>query len=188
MYCSPWYCALSSADTSQEALVWNENWNESAGHMFDFGIKPKTKADRKRADRTFGVCLPFMDKYGPVKKVFCIITFTGDLVRILLSHIRWELLSAVYGQVRKWVPILCEVFYRRYPWGRAQCVRILLSHIRWELFWVDDLIYLFRILKEIRYLMWKPYGISIIGCLFLLWLFPKWELEWISGAYVWLWH
>lgn len=42
----------------------NENWNESAGHMFDFGIKPKTKLDRKRADRTFGVILPFMDKYG----------------------------------------------------------------------------------------------------------------------------
>ena len=42
----------------------NENWNESAGHMFEFGIKPKTKIDRKNADRTFGVILPFMDKYG----------------------------------------------------------------------------------------------------------------------------
>lgn len=41
-----------------------ENWNESAGHMFEYGIKPKTKLDRKYADRTFGVCLPFMDKYG----------------------------------------------------------------------------------------------------------------------------
>ena len=42
----------------------NENWNESAGHMFEFGIKPKTKQERKYADRTFGVCLPFIDKYG----------------------------------------------------------------------------------------------------------------------------
>lgn len=42
----------------------DENWNESAGHLFEFGIKPKTKADRKRADQTFGVILPFMDKYG----------------------------------------------------------------------------------------------------------------------------
>lgn len=42
----------------------NENWNESASHMFEYGIKPKTKIDRKRADRTFGVILPFMDKYG----------------------------------------------------------------------------------------------------------------------------
>lgn len=42
----------------------NQNWNESAAHMFDFGIKPKTKLDRKFADRTFGVILPFMDKYG----------------------------------------------------------------------------------------------------------------------------
>ena len=42
----------------------DENWNESAGHLFEFGIKPKTKGDRKHADRTFGVILPFMDKYG----------------------------------------------------------------------------------------------------------------------------
>lgn len=42
----------------------NENWNESAGHMFEYGIKPKTKVDRKWGDRTFGVILPFMDKYG----------------------------------------------------------------------------------------------------------------------------
>lgn len=42
----------------------NENWNESAAHMFEFGIKPKTKADRKIGDRTFGVILPFIDKYG----------------------------------------------------------------------------------------------------------------------------
>lgn len=42
----------------------NENWNESASHMFDYGVPPKTKIDRKRADRTFGVILPFMDKYG----------------------------------------------------------------------------------------------------------------------------
>lgn len=41
-----------------------ENWNESAAHMFEHGIKPKTKAERKYADRTFGVCLPFMDKHG----------------------------------------------------------------------------------------------------------------------------
>lgn len=41
-----------------------QNWNESANHMFDYGIPPKTKLDRKRADRTFGVILPFMDKYG----------------------------------------------------------------------------------------------------------------------------
>lgn len=41
-----------------------ENWNESASHMFKYGIKPKTKVDRKYADRTFGVILPFMDKYG----------------------------------------------------------------------------------------------------------------------------
>lgn len=41
-----------------------ENWNESASHMFEYGIKPKTKLDRKRADRTFGVILPFMDKNG----------------------------------------------------------------------------------------------------------------------------
>lgn len=42
----------------------NENWNESARHMFEYGIRPKTKTDRKYADRTFGVILPFMDKYG----------------------------------------------------------------------------------------------------------------------------
>lgn len=42
----------------------NENWNESAGHMFKHGIKPKTKIDRKLGDRTYGVILPFMDKYG----------------------------------------------------------------------------------------------------------------------------
>lgn len=41
-----------------------ENWNESASHMFEHGIKPKTKLDRKKADRTFGVILPFIDKYG----------------------------------------------------------------------------------------------------------------------------
>lgn len=41
-----------------------ENWNESAAHMFEYGIKPKTKQDRKYADKTFGVCLPFIDKYG----------------------------------------------------------------------------------------------------------------------------
>lgn len=41
-----------------------ENWNESASHMFEFGVKPKTKQQRKYADRTFGVCLPFVDKYG----------------------------------------------------------------------------------------------------------------------------
>lgn len=41
-----------------------ENWNESASHMFEYGIKPKTKIDRKYADRTFGVVLPFIDKYG----------------------------------------------------------------------------------------------------------------------------
>lgn len=42
----------------------NENWNESARHMFEYGIKPKTKRDRKFADRTFGVILPFIDKNG----------------------------------------------------------------------------------------------------------------------------
>jgi hypothetical protein len=41
-----------------------ENWNESARHMFEYGIKPRTKRERKYADRTFGVILPFMDKYG----------------------------------------------------------------------------------------------------------------------------
>lgn len=41
-----------------------ENWNESAKHMFDHGVKPKTKLERKFGDRTFGVILPFMDKYG----------------------------------------------------------------------------------------------------------------------------
>ncbi len=42
----------------------NENWNESASHMFEYGIKPKTKLERKYGDRTFGVILPFIDKYG----------------------------------------------------------------------------------------------------------------------------
>lgn len=41
-----------------------KNWNESANHMFEYGIPPKTKQDRKKADRTFGVILPFMDKNG----------------------------------------------------------------------------------------------------------------------------
>ena len=41
-----------------------ENWNESANHLFTHGIPAKDKRERKRADRTFGVILPFIDKYG----------------------------------------------------------------------------------------------------------------------------
>lgn len=41
-----------------------KNWNESANHIFEYGIPPKSKLERKRADRTFGVILPFMDKNG----------------------------------------------------------------------------------------------------------------------------
>lgn len=42
----------------------NQNWNESVSHMYEHGIQAKSRIDRKRADRTFGVILPFMDKYG----------------------------------------------------------------------------------------------------------------------------
>ena len=41
-----------------------ENWNESARHRFQYGLDAKTKLDRKRADRTFGTILPFIDKDG----------------------------------------------------------------------------------------------------------------------------
>lgn len=42
----------------------DKNWNESASHAFEYGIKAYTKLERKKADRTFGVILPFIDKYG----------------------------------------------------------------------------------------------------------------------------
>ena len=42
----------------------DKNWNESASHAFEYGIKAHTKLERKKADRTFGVILPFIDKYG----------------------------------------------------------------------------------------------------------------------------
>lgn len=41
-----------------------ENWNESTNHIFKHGIPAKTKLERKRADRTYGVILPFIDRYG----------------------------------------------------------------------------------------------------------------------------
>ena len=41
-----------------------KNWNESANHILNYGIQPHDKLDRKRADRTFGVILPFIDKNG----------------------------------------------------------------------------------------------------------------------------
>lgn len=41
-----------------------KNWNESTNHIFTYGIPAKTKLERKWADRTFGVILPFIDKYG----------------------------------------------------------------------------------------------------------------------------
>lgn len=42
----------------------NKNWNESTNHIFTHGIPAHTKLERKRADRTFGVILPFIDRYG----------------------------------------------------------------------------------------------------------------------------
>lgn len=42
----------------------NKNWNESTNHIFAHGIPAQTKLERKRADRTYGVILPFIDKYG----------------------------------------------------------------------------------------------------------------------------
>ena len=42
----------------------NKNWNESTNHIFTHGIPANTKLERKRADRTFGVILPFIDRYG----------------------------------------------------------------------------------------------------------------------------
>jgi hypothetical protein len=41
-----------------------KNWNESTNHVFAHGIPAQTKLERKRADRTYGVILPFIDKYG----------------------------------------------------------------------------------------------------------------------------
>lgn len=41
-----------------------KNWNESTNHIFAHGIPAQTKLERKRADRTYGVILPFIDKYG----------------------------------------------------------------------------------------------------------------------------
>ena len=41
-----------------------KNWNESTNHIFKYGVAAHTKAERKWADRTFGVILPFIDKYG----------------------------------------------------------------------------------------------------------------------------
>lgn len=42
----------------------NKNWNESTNHVFAHGIPAQSKLERKRADRTYGVILPFIDKYG----------------------------------------------------------------------------------------------------------------------------
>ena len=42
----------------------NKNWNESTNHIFAHGIPAQSKLERKRADRTYGVILPFIDKYG----------------------------------------------------------------------------------------------------------------------------
>ena len=41
-----------------------DNWNESTAHVFAHGVAAKDKLERKRADRTYGVILPFIDKYG----------------------------------------------------------------------------------------------------------------------------
>lgn len=40
------------------------NWNESTNHIFTHGIQAKDKLERKRADRTYGVILPFIDAKG----------------------------------------------------------------------------------------------------------------------------
>ena len=42
----------------------DKNWNESTSHIMNYGISANDKIERKRADRTFGVILPFIDKYG----------------------------------------------------------------------------------------------------------------------------
>ena len=41
-----------------------KNWNESTTHLLNHGIPPHTKSERKVADRTFGVILPFIDRNG----------------------------------------------------------------------------------------------------------------------------
>lgn len=41
-----------------------KNWNESTNHIFTHGIPAHEKLERKQADRTYGVILPFMDKNG----------------------------------------------------------------------------------------------------------------------------
>lgn len=41
-----------------------DNWNESTSHIFTHRIPAKEKLERKRADRTYGTILPFIDKYG----------------------------------------------------------------------------------------------------------------------------
>lgn len=41
-----------------------KNWNESTNHIFKYGIPAHEKLERKVADRTFGVILPFIDRNG----------------------------------------------------------------------------------------------------------------------------
>ena len=41
-----------------------QNWNEGTNHIFTHGIPAKGKLERKRADRTYGTILPFIDKEG----------------------------------------------------------------------------------------------------------------------------
>lgn len=47
-----------------------KNWNESTNHIFKCGIEAKNKVDRKRADRTYGVIIPFIDRYGNESSTF----------------------------------------------------------------------------------------------------------------------
>lgn len=92
----------------------DENWNESAGHMFEYGIKPKTKLERKMADRTFGVILPFIDENGVESPSYVKFSIGGihgaEINQKQLERDRAKIkeLKEQYGYISKIPPKACS--------------------------------------------------------------------------------